>query len=82
MKIYKQPLNPNDTTHVKNCFKALTVQVQKGIPCLWYIDDMQASSRLFNVVPTGDDLDEDQTNKYVGTFQLNEGCLVFHVFEI
>ncbi len=64
----------------------LTVQMQHGRPCLWAVVDLEAplERRHFLTYGTGHPLSEglggDLT--YVGTYQMEDGALVFHVFEL
>lgn len=52
-------------------------------PMLWALVDAHGSpeARTFRTVGTGRDLVEDVPLRYVGTYQLDGGALVFHVFE-
>lgn len=61
--------------------EVLTVQAQGDIPCIWAIVDPNAETetRRFYVRGTGHPLRE--VGRYVDTFQLNGGALVFHLFE-
>jgi hypothetical protein len=61
----------------------LSLQMQKGIPCIWILVDIEAEkeSRTFEVVGTGNPISHEE-GQYVGTFQLQSGELVFHVFEV
>jgi hypothetical protein len=61
----------------------LSVQVQYGKVVMWAkVEPMDAPvvSRQFYIIPTGGRIPE-EANHYLGTFQLNEGRLVYHVFE-
>ena len=62
--------------------KVLSVQIQCESPVLWALVDPQApkAKRTFHVVGTGWDFDPTDLS-YVGTFQLQGGLLVFHLFE-
>jgi hypothetical protein len=87
MKIYKYPLEIKDTVTVKmpRCAKVLTVQVQRGVPCIWAaVDPLQPylDRRVFRIVGTGQSFMRESVNRYVGTFQMFGGDLVYHVFEI
>jgi len=67
--------------------QVLTVQVQRGEPHMWVLCDPEVpkSLRKFMVVGTGHvfDLPAHRLGcPYIGTFQLEGGALVFHVFEI
>lgn len=63
--------------------KVLTVQTQGGEPQLWATVDRDAPSvnRTFVTYGTGHEMSEDLLD-YIGTYQLYDGTLVFHVFEI
>jgi len=63
--------------------EVLCVQMQDGIPCMWAMVDtstMERERRLFRILGTGHPADND-VGKYVGTYQMMGGSLVFHVFE-
>ena len=63
--------------------RALCVQVQGGVPCLWalvYDTEGPTVNRKFRTYGTGHE-HESITGTYVGTYQLAGGALVFHVFE-
>jgi hypothetical protein len=83
-KIWKFQLQ---TTHsqvleIPSGSEILTVQVQNGKPCIWaLVDDIYSpTKRIIEVFGTGHTI-EDGTRKYIGTYQLYSGDLVFHVFE-
>lgn len=63
----------------------LCVQVQHGQPCIWALIDTSKpqTTFLFRLSTTGyTDLDDNLTKlDYLGTFQMNGGDLVFHVFQ-
>jgi hypothetical protein len=58
----------------------LTVQVQGGIPFLWALVDPRRPLEhvLVQIVGTGHPFDP--MGEYVGTYQIDGGTLVFHVF--
>lgn len=60
----------------------LTVQIQRGEPFLWALVDpgMPGEVRNFHTCGTGHN-SYAELGRYVGTFQLHNGSLVFHVFE-
>lgn len=60
----------------------LCVQVQHGAPTLWAIVNPDAGStqRVFQLVTTGQPFDTYKM-KYVGTFQLQGGAFIGHLFE-
>ena len=58
------------------------VQVQRGVPRIWMFVIPNIPERVvrrFWVYGTGEDIPD--THQYYGTFQLEGGDLVFHVFE-
>lgn len=67
----------------------LTVQIQRKIPCIWaVVDDRDGDEnktkrvkRRFRTYGTGHPMEDaaDFPN-YVGTYQMEDGRLVFHVF--
>ncbi len=62
----------------------LTVQVQRGVICLWAVVDPNTTERdlrTFYIVGTGHPMPENPMVEYVGTIQELEGALVWHVFE-
>lgn len=82
--IYKYPLALVDEQHVEMPAGAdvLCVQIQDGRPCIWAKVDVRSTptARLFYVVGTGHPMPV-KAQEYVGTFQMQDGALVFHVFE-
>lgn len=62
--------------------EVLTVQLQRGISCLWYVfDDADVTRYAVDVwiIPTGRAVDLPVYARHVATYQDLEG-LVFHVF--
>ena len=60
----------------------LSVQAQRGNPCMWVEVDTNARevTRAFCLVGTGHAIPENTTH-YCGTFQMESGALVFHLYE-
>lgn len=89
-KVWKYPI-PEFNELEEDCFtvqmpqyaEILTVQTQYGKPCIWALVDPAAplTSRTFRVAGTGHGLVYDLM-KYVGTFQLQAGKFIGHVFEV
>lgn len=63
--------------------KILSLQMNNKIPCIWAIVNPNAEKeiRRFNIYGTGHNITEDDL-KYIGTFQMHNDMLVFHLFEI
>jgi hypothetical protein len=62
--------------------KVLSVQVQGTTPVMWASVDPAApkKDRFFQIVGTGWNFDPSGL-EFVGTFQIDGGSLVFHLFE-
>lgn len=83
---YPVPIENHFTLGLPKNAKILTVQTQKGTPKLWAMVDSETKeeTRHFRLAGTGHSLGEDylRINNYIGTFQMGNGALVFHLFEI
>lgn len=85
--IWKFPLQVADRQSIKMPIGAeiLTVQTQNEEPCLWALVDPKAEteSRYIEIFGTGHKVCYDMgvSRKYISTFQMGDGRLVFHVFE-
>jgi len=62
--------------------RLLDIQCQRGKPCLWVLCDPSATMcrRRFEMYGTGHDTRR-EVGEYVGTFQMDCGYVVFHVFD-
>lgn len=82
--IWKFPLNVTDEDEIQMPIGAqvLTVECQQGAPYLWALVETTNAqeSRVFSIFGTGHPIEKTEL-QYRGTFQLNGGNLVFHVFE-
>jgi hypothetical protein len=60
----------------------LCVQMQYDTPCIWALVDNKNndSFRNFRWYGTGHNI-KDNPGKYIGTVQMMEGKLIFHLFE-
>jgi len=84
-KIYKYPLlltDPIDLALPRGA-QVLTVQMQRGSPQMWALVDPGAGmeSRRFRLLGTGIAFNETGL-RYINTFQMREGRLVLHLFEV
>lgn len=63
----------------------LSVQTQNENPCIWALvePDNGKEERYFDVFGTGHEVycDMGVDRKFIGTFQMQGGSLVFHLFE-
>jgi hypothetical protein len=84
LTIWKFPLETTDRcTIMMPVGRILTVQAQRGTPCIWALvdSDTPLEPRTFAIYGTGHAI-EGVTEHYIGTYQMLGGSLVFHVFEI
>ncbi|WP_185246652.1 hypothetical protein [Chryseobacterium bernardetii] len=83
--IYKYQLKTTDqqTITMPVGSTIISLQIQNGIPCIWAeVDTLQnVGDRTFVTFGTGHPLPENPL-VYVGTYQLEEGNLIFHVYEM
>lgn len=85
--IHKYEIRVSDMQKIELPVNAeiLTVQVQKSNPYIWAIidDNSPMVERVFEIFGTGILIDDEIEiyRKYIGTFQLESGSLVLHLFE-
>ncbi len=83
--IYKYPIEVTDeqTIYMHKDADILCVQMQHGRPCIWAMVDRDTSPdpHRFEVYGTGHTIREPEGLTYIGTFQVRDGALVFHLFE-
>lgn len=82
-RVYKYPLPIGDwvSFSMPSGAEPLCVQVQNGEPFMWarVTVGRPPTTYHFRISGTGHDLGSN-VGKHIGTFQLNDGALVFHVF--
>ena len=97
LKIWKFPIPVQDEIQIEmpKGAKVLTVQIQVMDPaalkvgetieqvCLWALVNPEAEKeiRQFRMVGTGHSIMHAEKLTYIGTFQMQGGALVFHLFE-
>ena len=87
MRIWKWNLSITDNQTLKMPVgaKILSAQVQRGNYCLWALCDdskgVLSENREIAIYGTGNPI-PDNPGKYISTFQLLDGDLVFHAFEV
>jgi len=83
---YPIPLEDHFTLEMLKGAKILTIQTQRGTPQLWAMVDSETEKekRYFRLAGTGHPLGDDYLRiiNCIGTFQMGNGALVFHLFEI
>jgi hypothetical protein len=83
MTVWKYEISPGTSIlEIPKGGKVLALQVQQDMPCMWVLVDQDAEKekRRFEIHGTGSLLPNDY-GTYVGTFQVNNGHYVFHIFE-
>lgn len=84
--IWKYELEITDLQVIKMPYgaKILTVQTQNDKPCIWVETNDDAhlprNNRVIEIIGTGNPMEVRQRT-YIGTFQLHNGGMVFHVYE-
>ncbi len=81
--IWKYPVTPDHWTQLMPVdAEILSVQVQQKEVQMWVLVDPDAirKGREFEVYGTGHSIPENP-GKFIGTFQLEGGTLVFHLFD-
>jgi len=79
---YKLMITGLQTVVMPKDAEILSVQVQYNDICIWALVDPKNEliERGFNIFGTGHEIPE-TVGKYIGTFQIDDGRLVFHLFE-
>lgn len=81
--IFKYPLLILDEQQVEMPIGAgiMTVQMQNGQPCLWALVDTRNSPEIRKILIRGTGHPAVDVGRYISTFQMKGGELVFHAFE-
>jgi len=86
--IWKYEFETTDTFSIvmKLDAEILCVQTQDGQPCIWAMvntGSLDMEERYFEIFATGHPIKNETgtKRKYIGTYQLRGGALVFHLFE-
>lgn len=82
--IYKYPVELKMTLELPLDATVLTVQMQHGTAQMWVLLNPEAPTtpRHFTVYGTGQTIPKTVTAAtYIGTFQVDHGALIFHLFE-
>jgi len=83
-EIWKYPLGPGENVlEMPSGAEILTVQVQGHQPVLWakVIPNLPKEKRIIRVLATGEGFNGTGL-KYISTFQIAGGSLIFHAFEL
>ena len=87
LTIHKFPIKSTNNISIRAARGArpLCVQVQDGAPCVWMLLDAarEQCKHLFRIYGTGWDMDDTvRMEQYVGTFQVDGGMLIWHLFYV
>ena len=79
---YEVPIEDHFTLELPVNSKILSFQLQRGTPTIWVMVDTKKPIilRKFRLCGTGHEL-ENKYWKFIGTIQMHNGDLVFHLFE-
>jgi hypothetical protein len=84
-RIFKYKLETTDLQSIDmpQGAEILCLQVQNGEPCIWALvnDAATVTKRHFEIYGTGHNI-PNANRKYIGTYQLRGGALVYHCFEL
>ena len=69
---------------IPNVYELLCVQVQYGTPCIWALVDPSTPVITIDIIThgTGRDCFDVSNAKYIGSYQLNGGNFVGHVWGV
>jgi len=83
VEIWKYGLDPHQPILMQAGAKILTVQVQAGRPYIWALVDIDAPQVLRTIETYGTGYQcAPCIESYIGSFQLDNGALVFHAFDL
>jgi len=84
--VYKYAINSLGENLIKMPIGAeiLTVQMQGKSCCIWALVDplAEVEERNFTVFGTGHEIEGSENMSYIGTFQMHDGALIWHLFEV
>ena len=87
LKVLKYEIEIGDYFEIvmPNGAQILKVECQHNIPCLWVLADLEHLSikRTFRFAGTGHPIDHLKDDlQFISTFQMDNGNLIFHIFEV
>ncbi len=85
MPIWKYPIPIEDSFEIEmpQGARVLSVDTQDGKPYIWVLVNTSSPKGLrpFRLLGTGHPSDDVGTSRFVGTFQMRNGDLVYHLFD-
>jgi len=84
--IWKYQLKTTDEQEIEMPLgaKILTVQTQYDKPCIWcevFSDPLKTAPRTIKIFGTGHPIEDNYPGEYIGTYQIDGGNGIFHVFD-
>ena len=84
--VWKFEIVPNEIIQIgmPKGAEVLSVDTQFDQPCLWalVVPKREVEIRKFRMAGTGHKITDNGNLKFIGTFQMLGGQLIFHLFEI
>ena len=82
LSVWKYPLEVTyeQTITVPEGAQFLTVQIQNEVPCLWALVNPNTPTKPCNLLIIGTGHNVEAVGLYLGTFQLDHGTFIGHVF--
>ena len=81
---YNLGLTVRDEFEMPRGARILALQTQRSEPCMWVEFEgtpTPLETRVFETFGTGHPMGE-KKREFIGTYQLEDGALVFHVYEL
>lgn len=84
--IYKQIIKTTDsqTIELPKGSEILSLQTQNNDACIWFLcnpKEQEKEVKVLDIFGTGHPITDGYDGKFIGTYQLYDGKLVFHCFE-
>lgn len=81
--IHKFPFVLEDTVRlqVPQHSTLLKIDAQRDTPCMWFLVDTDQPKEHCTFLVRGTGHDCNDVGKHLGSFQMHDGALVFHVFQ-
>ena len=84
--VYKQKIETTDWQKIElpKGSQILSIQTQNDDACIWFLcnpKEEEKEVRILEIYGTGHPIKDEYDRKFIGTYQLYGGSLVFHCFE-
>lgn len=80
---FELPIVDNPAVEMPVGANVLHVETQRNVPRIWALVDPEAKAehRAFRLLGTGRPRHADELGRFIGSFMMHDGVLVFHLFE-